>query len=793
MLKERLRSLKRIARRGATQAVWRALMPPSGRQGRTPFGVEELKLLRQALQSQTLSCIDGALVPQFETEFAALHDLPYGVASTSGTAAIHVALGGLDLEPGDEVITAPITDLGTVIPIIAQGAIPIFADVDRTLNMDPADVERRITPRTRALIVVHLFGNPCDMDAMRAIASRHRLALIEDCSQAHLAEYKGRLVGAIGDIGCFSFQQSKHMTTGDGGMTITADAARHERMKLFVDKGYARKGYGPRAYLFHAPNYRMTELVAAVGLAQLGKLRGVVERRRALAARLDGLLQGVEGLTAAPVTEGARSSYWVYPLIMDDRAAAERVAARLRDMGVYASAGYIGKPIYVCSESLSAKKTYGRSQWPFTIHPDVTYDYGEGLCPKAEEVLPRLVVVPVDESWDMGRVERAAAVIREAAANPAAPGGGTRHPAAVPAARATESVAPAAARPSAPRARIAIVGCGQMGRWHAQSYRQNPRVELVAFADSQIGLAQALARETGGRAYASHRDLIANETVDGVSVCTVPASHHRIVLDFLAAGAHVLCEKPLAVSADEAREMAAAAAARDRHLLAAFKFRFFDEVRKAHELIASGALGRLLGGHLVFAGRLDAAAGWVGQPQLSGGGVVMDNGPHAVDLIRHLFGEIEEIGATTASVQGAAVEDTAQLICRVAGGARVSIDLSWSVAVPPRTYLEIYGEQGVAALDLEGISYKLAGWTDWKRAANAASTNQAFVRQIDHFVSAVLGATPGVVVSRDGVAAQAVIEAAYEAAGRQTPVSVELGVDSDPDTRGEAAVLVHGR
>ena len=185
------------------------------------------------------------MVSAFERKFAFAYGVPYGVASTSGTAAIHVALGALDLNPGDEVITAPITDMGTIIPILSQGAIPVFADVDHTLNMDPASVE-----------TMHHAAGPgrsssSTCSAIRATWTRCRRSpsgttfrLIEDCSQAHWTEYKGKLVGTIGDIGCFSFQQSKHMTTGDGGMTITSNQAYYERMKLFADKGYAQEGLG---------------------------------------------------------------------------------------------------------------------------------------------------------------------------------------------------------------------------------------------------------------------------------------------------------------------------------------------------------------------------------------------------------------------------------------------------------------------------------------------------------------------------------------------------------------------
>ena len=309
------------------------------------------------------------------------------------------------------MITAPITDLGTIIPIIQQNAIPVFADIDASYNMDPKDVARKVTPRTKAIVAVHLFGNPCDMTALRAIADANGLALIEDCSQAHFAEYRQQLVGTIGDLGCFSFQQSKLMTTGDGGMTITRNREYAERMKLFIDKGWARKGFGARAYLFHAPNYRMTELVGAVGIVQLAKLRDVVSRRRELAALLSERIARFDGIAPVPVTAAAVASYWVYAASIAGRSAT-LLAEQLRAHKVWASGGYIGKPIYLCSESLASKKTFGASQWPFRIHePEITYEYGPGLCPKAEAGLDRLLTLPLDESWTRERVIRTSEVL----------------------------------------------------------------------------------------------------------------------------------------------------------------------------------------------------------------------------------------------------------------------------------------------------------------------------------------------------------------------------------------------
>jgi dTDP-4-amino-4,6-dideoxygalactose transaminase/predicted dehydrogenase len=735
--------------------------------------VPELKLLREALVSQNLCCIDGQMVTAFERKFAFAYGVPYGVASTSGTAAIHVALGALDLNPGDEVITAPITDMGTVIPIISQGAIPVFADVDHTLNMDPASVEQRITSRTKAIIIVHLFGNPCDMDAMMAIAKRHQLPVIEDCSQAHWTEYKGRMVGTIGNIGCFSFQQSKHMTTGDGGMTITSNPEYYQRMKLFADKGYARKGWGDRAYLFHAPNYRMTELVGAVGLAQLEKLPGVIAKRRELGEYLTSLLAKVDGIVPAPVTPGAKHSYWQYPIFAGG-VSAEALASELVRERIWALAGYTGKPIYLCTDSLTAKKTYGNSEWPFNCNPGTTYEYKEGLCPIAEERLKHVVTIPIDESRDRQYVEQVARAIANAVKKLADPQSMTVSAATPSVTAPSQPVVRAAAagngrdshvrvgKVRVGKVRVGIVGCGQMGRWHLDGYKSDPRVEFVGFVDTSIDRADTFAREVGGRAYRSHAEMLANETLDAVSLCTVPSTHRDISIDLLNAGAHVLCEKPLAISVAEAEEMSRTAKERNRLLITAFKFRFHDEVRRAKELIDAGSLGRILNFRLMFGGYIDMHNQWYSQKALAGGGIIMDNGPHAADLMRYLFGDVKSVTAQVARIQGLEVEDTAKLdVCTERQTVGTS-DLSWSVRIPARSYLEIYGEDGAASLDFEGISYRFKTWSEWKREANQVDGKGAFARQMHYFIDAALGQNPLALGNGEGVASQRVVEAAYQ-------------------------------
>jgi dTDP-4-amino-4,6-dideoxygalactose transaminase len=282
--------------------------------------------------------------------------------------------------------------------------------------MDPRDVEAKITPRTRAILLVHLFGNPCDMDAMTEIARRHNLAIIEDCSQAHLTEYKGRLLGTFGDLACFSLQQSKHLTTGDGGVTLTNREDLQRRMRLFRDKGWTTEpGWGRKCYEFLAPNYRMTELQAAVGLAQLEKVAGVVQRRHELGSLLTEQIQGLPGIRPAPVTPGGRHTYWAYSFAVTE-GSADEFAAALKAEGIPAGARYIIDPIYICLAALGEKKTFGTSGHPFDgCHGARQIDYVRGLCPRAEAALDSMVGMTIHEDMTEEDIGDIAAGIRKVA------------------------------------------------------------------------------------------------------------------------------------------------------------------------------------------------------------------------------------------------------------------------------------------------------------------------------------------------------------------------------------------
>jgi predicted dehydrogenase len=266
--------------------------------------------------------------------------------------------------------------------------------------------------------------------------------------------------------------------------------------------------------------------------------------------------------------------------------------------------------------------------------------------------------------------------------------------------------------------------------------------------------------------------MILSESLTGVSVCTVPVTHRDIVVDFLRAGVHVLCEKPLTISVEHASEMLETAQDKNLLLLPAFKFRFYDEVLHAKELIGRGTLGRILSFRLTFGGYIEMAGTWYSRKELAGGGIIMDNGPHALDLVRFLFGEVRNVTTYASNIQDLEVEDTAQLSLRLENGGTGFVDLSWSCGTPPKNYLEIYGEDGTALLDADGLTYKFKTWDEWKRIPNEVTGQAAFARQIDHFLESIDSKSPRRVNSNDGLISQTLIEAAYESMKREASVPI---------------------
>jgi dTDP-4-amino-4,6-dideoxygalactose transaminase len=257
------------------------------------------------------------------------------------------------------------------------------------------------------------------MDGMVQVARRHNLILIEDCSQAHMTRYNDRLVGTFGDIGCFSLQQSKHMTTGDGGVTISANEDLAARMQLFRDKGWLRYAQREsRLYTQLGMNYRMNELSGAVAVAQMAKVAGVAQRRHDLGTLITSQLEGLEGVCQVPTTPGGWHTYWLYPLSVTGWPAAS-FAAALSAEGVGAGAGYIGEPIFMCMGSLTPEgRTFGNSRHPLDgCHGGRVLDYGPGMCPRTEALLKQIVTLSLHEHMSDDDAQDMATAIRKVAEN----------------------------------------------------------------------------------------------------------------------------------------------------------------------------------------------------------------------------------------------------------------------------------------------------------------------------------------------------------------------------------------
>lgn len=384
--------------------------------GRT-LGEEEILFLRQAIQSGTLTSTKGSFVKRLEKEFASEIGVKHCYACSSGTAAIHTAVAALDLEPGDEVITTPITDMGALTPIVYQGGIPVFADVDaKTYNLTADTIERRLSERTRAIVVTHLFGNPCSMHEILDLAAAHRVPVIEDSAQAYLTQFGGRMVGSLGAIGCFSLQQGKHITTGEGGLLTTDDDDLARRMFLFINKAWGYGDANPDHY-FLALNYRMNELQGAVACAQLPKLASAVATRIRLADELTLRLSGARGIATPLVTPGGVHTYWKYCLRVDSdviEGGTVALGEQLRKRGIFAAPRYIQKPAFRC-QVFRDQKTFGRSRFPFTLARPEAVDYEAAHYPGAFEALRDVLVLPWNERYEDHHVDYLATSILEAA------------------------------------------------------------------------------------------------------------------------------------------------------------------------------------------------------------------------------------------------------------------------------------------------------------------------------------------------------------------------------------------
>jgi len=315
------------------------------------LGQREVDYVAECVRSGWVSSA-GRFIQQFEDGWAAYCGQRYGVALANGTVALQVAVALLNLQPGDEVIMPTFTIISCALPVILAGAVPVLVDSNpRTWTLDVDQVAARITPRTRAIMPVHIYGHPADMDPIVDLAARHGLAVIEDAAEAHGAEYgrgwrggepEWRRCGGLGTVSCFSFYANKLVTTGEGGMLLTDDRDLAERARRLRNLGFV-----PERRFYHEElgyNYRLTNMQAALGVAQIERMDEIVARKRWLGGAYTSRLAGIAGLQLPVEEPWARSVYWMYGLVLDDAVGmdARQCAARLQELGVDTRPFFLG-------------------------------------------------------------------------------------------------------------------------------------------------------------------------------------------------------------------------------------------------------------------------------------------------------------------------------------------------------------------------------------------------------------------------------------------------------------------
>ncbi len=365
-------------------------MIPLSRPDITPA---DRRAVARVMRSDFLSL--GPELPAFEREFARFAGTRHAVAMSSGTAALHVAMVACGVGPGDEVITSPFSFVASANAPLFVGARPVFVDIDpATLNIDAAGIERAITRKTRAILPVHVFGLPCDMTPVLAVARRHRLTVIEDACEAIGAACRGRKVGTFGKCAVFAFYPNKQMTTGEGGMLVTDDArlAAHARSLLNQGRG------GSGEWLAHPRlgyNYRLDEMSAALGRSQLARLPRMLRARARVAAGYRRLLSGIPGLRFLETPRGMTRSWFVYVVLLPEGVSRADVQKGLREAGIDTRPYF--PPIHLMQREWRGAGRLGLKQGPF---------------PVTESVAERTLAIPFWTSMPEATVRRVAATLR---------------------------------------------------------------------------------------------------------------------------------------------------------------------------------------------------------------------------------------------------------------------------------------------------------------------------------------------------------------------------------------------
>lgn len=360
------------------------------------FGEEEIAAVVAAMRRGEISGSFGKAIPEFEQAFASYVGVRHGIAVTSGTTALHLAVDAFDFPRGSEILVSASTNIATGLAASHNGMVPVGVDSERTTwNLDLDLIEDQITPRTKAIIPVHLFGHPVDMDRLCKIADKHGLKVIEDCAESHGALCRGRMTGSFGDLSCFSFYANKIITTGEGGMILTNNDELAERLRLLRNLAFTTPRFRHDVAGY---NFRMTGYQAAMGVVQVGKLERIIEAKRQMAIMYHGHLAGIRGLQLPHEADWGRHVYWMYGVVVrpDFGISRDELAARLKKRGIDTRTFFCPMNSQPCFQSLPG----------FRRVP----------APVADELWERGLYLPSSQTLKVAEIAEVASAIVEAQA-----------------------------------------------------------------------------------------------------------------------------------------------------------------------------------------------------------------------------------------------------------------------------------------------------------------------------------------------------------------------------------------
>ncbi|MFX1284272.1 MAG: aminotransferase class I/II-fold pyridoxal phosphate-dependent enzyme [Promethearchaeota archaeon] len=737
---------------------------------------EEILAVKRVMRNKRLTFMSGTEIEEFEADFASYMDIRQAIAVSSGTAALHASLAAAGVGAGDEVLIPPYTFVATATAVLHQNAIPVFVDIDPTsFCMDPTDLLNKITDRTKAIIPVHLFGHPADMDPIIKIAQQHNLIVIEDACQAHGAEYKGKKVGSLGKAGCFSFFESKNMMTGEGGIIITDDDDFAKQCRLVRHHGepswykYERLGF----------NYRMTTIQAAIGIEQLKKLEKMNEGRIKNSLYLNSLLKDIPGVRLPQVPEYGKHVFHAYAIQIDPsivgmtgKELADHLNRDFQITQLIYPAGLYTSPLF------QEQKGYGERKCPFTC-PFLEEEavYNEPNCPNTDKIAENIIGLPnwhqlsyIELSLVAAKFLQEMEIILNIDLEIESRIIGTMiSTGTTPKIQELIKDVPKVMNPL----KVGIIGLGGIGQIHAAAYSACSWTELHSIATRNPLALQGAALFFGViNIYENYLEALQDPELRAVSICVPTFVHKKYIIAAAKAGKHILCEKPILLHPDELEEISGILRDNNVKLMVAMICRFISHYSAAKKVIDKGELGPIVSIHAHRRGRGPPSSKWFWDETKSGG-IAVDLAIHDIDLVQWFLGPADPI--TTVYAIGSnrvypeiKTWDTVQISLRSKSGVLITIEASWSEPdltdqVGSNTGMIIYGEDGTIRIDpSKQPSIKNTELDGSEPTFEEIDQLPFFVEQVSAFAKAILNDNPSPIPIQDGILALRVACAALK-------------------------------